>query len=215
MNPREFRPYVEHRAKELGLTMTKLAQKAGIARSGLYRLLNEGNASETQLGTLIGLARALEIHPIALIRKLVVIRKDANNQGTSKYFGDESIFVRDVTIPDDTLIPVRSEFEKVWEIQNIGSVAWKNRRLVCMNEKTFLVLMNDNQIKTIDISNLVPCEKEIAIPDTLPGEIARISVWFQAPSLPCTAVSYWKMVDETGNLCFPNIAGVWCKIQAF
>jgi transcriptional regulator with XRE-family HTH domain len=215
MKALEFRSYVERRAKEIGLTMKQVAQKAGLSRSGMYQLLKEGNASETKLGTLVGLARALNVHPIALIKKLVVIRKDVNNQGTSKYFGDESVFVRDVTVPDDTFMPVNSEFEKIWEIQNIGFVPWKSRRLVCMNEQTVLVHIANERIKAIDISNLVPFENEVPIPDTLPGGAVQISVRFRAPALPCTAVSYWKMVDQAGNLCFPNIAGVWCKVQAF
>lgn len=43
--------------------------------------------------------------------------------------GDTSTFVADVTVPDGTVMPPGFLFEKVWRIQNSGTVPWVGRWL--------------------------------------------------------------------------------------
>lgn len=61
--------------------------------------------------------------------------------------------------------------------------------------------------------NIVPVVREVDIPSTAAGGTALISVRFKAPPLPCTTISYWKMVDKNGNICFPRMKGLWCKVN--
>lgn len=58
-------------------------------------------------------------------------RQRANQEGRPQYPlpGDASTFVADVTIPDGTVMPPGFLFEKVWRIQNSGTVPWVRRWL--------------------------------------------------------------------------------------
>lgn len=42
---------------------------------------------------------------------------------------DSSEFIRDVTIPDGSILNSGEKFTKIWEIRNTGNVAWQNRYL--------------------------------------------------------------------------------------
>jgi hypothetical protein len=40
---------------------------------------------------------------------------------------DDSVFERDVTYPDGTVVPAGERFDKTWRIRNTGSVHWRDR----------------------------------------------------------------------------------------
>ena len=111
---------------------------------------------------------------------------------------DGSSFVSDVTYPDGAYVAPSSHFVKTWEIRNTGVQTWARRRLREVN---------------VGASGLTPDMEEIPIPRTPPGSTVHLSVGFTAPSLPAVCESYWKMYDEAGRLCFPNHAGVWCRVH--
>lgn len=111
---------------------------------------------------------------------------------------DDSVFISDVTVPDGTTFLLGESFEKEWEIKNNGMIVWRNR---------FLKEINPG-------CGLVPEKSLVPIPETNPGEIVRIKIKFNTPKNDVgTYISYWKMVDKTGNYCFNWKRGIWCKVK--
>lgn len=209
----EFSEYVRARAASLGISISELARLTGISRQGLYGLL-DGTSGQAKISTLMALASALRVHPVVLFRHLVHQMNMPKFATTgSKYQCDASGFVRDVTIPDNDIVTTGQTFTKVWEIQNVGHVVWKNRRLICVDQPVgFAAIMegialpNPNRL-------LKPTHHSIDIPETQPGDTVMLSVEFTSPDYPCNVMSYWKMTDESGDICFPETEGLSCLVQ--
>jgi len=108
--------------------------------------------------------------------------------------GDKTLFIADVTIPDGTSIPVNTDFVKIWRVQNVGNVVWKNRYLKRITPTSDLLCSSPA---------MVP------IPETKPGEIIDISVTFRTPHLPGSCRTDWKTSDEQGRLYFPEMHGLF------
>lgn len=209
----DFADYINRQIYELNLTKTEVAKRAGISRQALYKLLNM-EVEEAKLSTFIRLAHALEVHPLDLIRRLLQgWQMPIRSPKGTKYPRDYSGFVRDVTIPDNDIVSVNQQFEKIREIQNIGEVEWNNRRLVCVDDELFLLRKNNDKLIPLSPQNLLPVQREVLIPTTRSQKKVCISVIFRAPPYPCTTISYWKMIDSEGNLCFPGMEGLWCKVK--
>jgi len=107
---------------------------------------------------------------------------------------DKTLFIKDVTIPDGTAIPVNTEYVKTWRVKNVGNVPWKNRYLM----------------RVTPASNLL-CSSPamVPIPETLQGETVDISVTFVTPHLPGSCRTDWKTADDRGNLYFPDMHGLY------
>ena len=209
----EFSEYIRTRATEKGLTMAELARRSGLARQSLYSLL-DGVTGQVKIATVVALAAALDIHPVVLFRVLLSQLDFPKFSTTAaKYSFDASGFVQDVTIPDNSIVSTNSVFTKVWEIQNVGHVNWIGRKLVCMVRKSDEFVIPDCIAAANLIHGLLPTQRAIDIPETLVGDTVELSVEFTAPSYPCSVVSYWKMVDADGDICFPATAGLWCLVK--
>ena len=113
--------------------------------------------------------------------------------------GDKSQFVRDLTIPDGNRVKVGQKFQKVWEIQNIGSVTWENRFLQRQGPRD-----GPGRLKSPD---------RIRIPYTPAGECTKISVNLVAPELPGSCYAEWKMVDENGRILLSNQKPVYVSVD--
>lgn len=111
---------------------------------------------------------------------------------------DKTLFIKDVTIPDGTSIPVNTVFVKTWRVKNIGNVAWENRYLKRMTPFSSLICSSPA---------MVP------IPETQPGEIIDISVTFKTPHLPGSCRTDWKTADDRGNLYFPDMHGLFSIVN--
>ena len=107
---------------------------------------------------------------------------------------DKTLFIKDVTVPDGTAIPVDTTFVKTWRVKNVGTVIWKNRYL-----KRITSLSNQ----------ICSSPAMVPIPETLPGETVDISVTFTTPHLPGSCRTDWKSADENGNLHFPDMHGLF------
>jgi hypothetical protein len=61
----------------------------------------------------------------------------------------------------------------------------------------------------------ISLDERTAVPDTKPGETAKIKVSMIAPQLPGESITYFHMVNEDGSLCFPDryADGVWVRIR--
>ena len=93
-------------------------------------------------------------------------------------------FIRDVTIPDDTVVKPNSKFTKTWAIRNIGSCVWKKGEYA-------LVLYWGHKMGT-----------EPPIPlqfDVVPGQTAELSVDMVAPTIPSCWQGNWMLQDGEGN----------------
>lgn len=111
--------------------------------------------------------------------------------------GDYSDFVRDVSIPDGSLVDPGQTLHKQWELRNAGNVHWTNRRLARVGATGGYASPESPD--------------SVSIPDTPPGENVVISVNVVAPERPAHYIAHWKMTDEYGQLCFPDRYryGVW------
>jgi transcriptional regulator with XRE-family HTH domain len=103
--------------------------------------------------------------------------------------GDESTFIDD-TIPHGTLMAPAQQFTKTWRVRNSGTVAWEGRRLERQGPLTG--------------PGLITSDRYADVPDTKPGQVATISVQLKAPGYDSTSIAYFKMVDGSGALCFPE-----------
>jgi len=107
---------------------------------------------------------------------------------------DTTLFMKDVTIPDGTAIPVNTTFVKTWRVKNIGKVVWKDRYLKRVTPPS---------------DQLCSSPAMVPIPETSPGETVDISVTFTTPHLPGSCRTDWKSADENGNLHFPEMHGLF------
>lgn len=113
--------------------------------------------------------------------------------------GDDSRFVADITIPDGTPVKVGQVFTKTWEIQNTGTVAWRDRYL--------------QRQGVDDAPGLCTSPTTVPIATTQPGQHVRITVTFTAPIYPGSCRVDWKMTDAAGHLAFPNKQGLYVIVN--
>jgi hypothetical protein len=141
----------------------------------------------TAVGLAIGLHRSSSAQPASLARTHpTTAPSDA---------GDSSKFVADVTFPDGTVVGEGQPFQKVWELQNTGSVIWHDRYLQRMDEPAA-----PGSCRT---------PARVPIGDTLPGQNVWISVNVVARDTPGTCWVGWKMADESGRLFLPGYRPVY------
>lgn len=207
-----FSGFVRNRAELLNLSIVDLAKQTGISRQALYGLL-DGTTSQARVSTLVALASALQVHPVVLFRHMLSQLELPKLSTTgAKYQFDASGFIAE-TVPDNTTVFIGQTFCKIWEIQNIGHIAWQKRKLVCLD------MPMDDQSLLNGVApphaqrRLLPSEDSIDIPDATPGDTVLLSVQFTAPAYPCTVISYWKMMDDYGDICFPETEGLSCLVQ--
>lgn len=111
---------------------------------------------------------------------------------------DSTLFIKDVTIPDGSVLPINTRFEKTWRVKNTGSVVWKDRYLMRVTPQSDLICSSPN---------FVP------IPETKPGQTVDITVTFTTPRVPGTCKTIWKSADKLGNLHFPKMHGLFSFVQ--
>ena len=209
-----FNKFVLQRSSALGISRTEVARRAGISRESLYKLLR-GETSNPSIETLHGMAIALNVAPIYLLRTFFDdLRLGCATLLPTLHPNDYISFVRDVSIPDGASVGTNQSIVKTWELQNTGSTPWHNRKLVCQ-DKDYVIArrMPDGSLQEALDCRLIPERDEIPIPDTQPGEVISVSVSFVTPKLPCSVISTWKMTDAGGKFCFPEFTGIWVSVR--
>ncbi|MDI1259525.1 NBR1-Ig-like domain-containing protein [Aquabacterium sp.] len=212
MSADALRALLRQRARDLGKTFKALAIDAGLARTYLYKLA-DGVTLDPSVGTLVRLADALEVSPIALLRHYVHLdmpeqRAKRPGVNTSRSQGlsvldDAVVFNADITIPDHAVVRGGEAFRKVWEIQNVGRVAWLARRLVRADQQYVISrAKTDGALEPLVQAHLRSVNLEVQIPDTLPGECVRVEVDFAAPRENCSVASIWRIHDKDGRPCY-------------
>ncbi|AQZ65311.1 unnamed protein product [[Actinomadura] parvosata subsp. kistnae] len=93
---------------------------------------------------------------------------------------DDSVFEKDVTYPDGSVVRPGESFDKTWRIRNSGNVPWQDRYLTRMND--------------------TPCKapKRVGIGPVVPGESIDITVRVRASDSPGRCKIFWKMTDAHG-----------------
>jgi len=208
-----FAEYIERRVKELKITKTALAKRAGISRSELYKLLGQ-DIDEARLSTIARLARALDVNIFRLIKQITSL--SARNMAPiviPQHAEDAMGVICRPNFSDCRIVGVGEEFEYIWRVCNLGSIPWKDRQLVCLDGDIIAVNTCDLTGPPLLARQLAPVSDKVVVPDTLPGGIAEIPVRFKAPAHPCTATSYWKLANRDGTSCFPGVEELVCKIH--
>lgn len=85
-------------------------------------------------------------------------------------------FVKDVTIPDYSLIESKKSFTKTWQVKNCGNVAW--------GKEATLRLASGSQMGASD---------SVPVPNVAPGESVDISIKMMAPSQSGTHRGEWRL----------------------
>lgn len=207
MSAIELANYLKERLQELNITTTAAAEQSGISRQTWHKLLR-AEIAEAKLSTLIQVVETLESHPLSMLRIYFQGKPSAEHEpliDNEQAFACR--FVADITYPDNSLVHTGEVFEKVWEVVNLGTEAWLNWRLQCIDDHLAQQLNANTRFA------LTPLATCIAIPPTLPGEHARLHVKFRAPEQACTAISHWKSVNAKGEIMFPKLTGLYCMVK--
>ncbi len=90
-------------------------------------------------------------------------------------------FIKDVTVPDDTVFQPGEHFTKTWRLKNVGTCAWQNYALV------------------FDSGDPMGAPPSVPIPGVVaPGQAVDVSVDFIAPDGAGTYKGYWRLRDDKG-----------------
>lgn len=207
-----LRMLLARRGRELGKSMTAIAREASLSRAHLYALA-EGRAQDPSVRTLARLSRALDVSPLLLFRYYADVSGAPQSAPTlaptNRARGlddprDVAVFNADVTMPDQGMVLPGEVFEKVWEIQNLGSRPWRGRRLARVDGE-YVLARRDAAGRLRDAVmdvHLASLQREIAVPDTLPGQPVRLRLSFAAPRESCTVASIWRLEHSDGRPCY-------------
>lgn len=174
--------------------------------------------SDPKMSYFIKLGQAMQVHPVALLAlKWQQLRfndsctnntKEPNLDLGGHDCHDKSAFITE-TIPDGSIIPAGATFTKTWVIQNVGNSIWQDRQLICTEQS----VKTPCPVDIVDDIKLIPAQKTIDIPTVYPYQNIALSVDFVAPKVAGSYISYWKMTDSAGRLCFLNGHGLSVNIM--
>jgi len=107
---------------------------------------------------------------------------------------NNATYVKDVTIPDNTVIDAGAKFNKTWQLLNSGTCAWSTSYKLAFNSGDQMSGANTNI--AVAVSS---------------GSVADITVPMVAPSDPGTYKGNWQMQNDQGA-SFGNIIYVQIKV---
>lgn len=96
---------------------------------------------------------------------------------------NDSYFVADVTLPDDTAVQPGATFIKTWRVRNSGTLPWGQGYTL-------------NFVRGTAMTNAV----SIPVPSVPASGEAQLSVSLTAPTTPGTYYSDWRLRDAAGQL---------------
>ncbi|MBE0697054.1 MAG: hypothetical protein IH586_09035, partial [Anaerolineaceae bacterium] len=95
---------------------------------------------------------------------------------------DQAAFVADVNIPDGSILPVGTQFDKTWRLKNTGTCTWTPEYAIVLESGD---AMGGPASQKINAS-------------VVPGQTIDISVPLKAPGQPGSYRGYWKMRNAAG-----------------
>lgn len=107
------------------------------------------------------------------------------------------IWIKDVTVPDNTSMSLGQSFTKTWRLKNTGTCTWTTSYR--------LKFVSGNQMGASTYTNLPQ--------NVAPGGLVDVSVPMVAPSTPGTYQGNYKMVAADGTAFYAGIGvPIWVKI---
>ena len=107
---------------------------------------------------------------------------------------DNSLYVADVTIPDNTEMAPGQAFDKTWTIKNTGTCTW--------TEGYTIVFSNGEKMN----GNTRPIGQSVA-----PGATVNVTVKLTAPYTPGAYSGFWRLANGKGDP-FGQIVSVVIKV---
>ena len=95
---------------------------------------------------------------------------------------NNSVFVSDVTVPDDTVMTPGQSFTKTWKLQNTGSCAWSTSYKVSFVS-----------------GNAMGGTTTALVAAVQPGQSGDVSVAMKAPATAGDAIGYWILTNDSGQ----------------
>lgn len=201
---------VQRKRRELALSMSDVADKAGITRSHLYSLL-DGSTRDPSVHTLSRLSAALHVSPIVLLRHYLHGPRHADLWESLAAVvrsqtlpGDSVSVMAQSTTPEPSLVAPGETFTQTWTLQNAGTVAWRMRSLVRLDEALVIARRVGSQLEAVLDAHLRCPVDRVPIPDTPPGQPVTLRLDFTAPDRGGTFASVWHMRDAQGLASFPQ-----------
>lgn len=135
---------------------------------------------------------------------LVMMASVVVAQGGPVFPGDKSTFIRDVNYPDKNGIPQVTvmpgeKIEKEWEVENSGSVHWKNRWLWAQSSSAGMA----------DVSRIKPTK----VPNTAPKQRCILKATLFAPNTEGVYRVDFKIKDDKRKLLFPDQDSVYLVVN--
>ena len=155
-------------------------------------------AAETFSAELTRTAAAItptaELNPASQITKTPTLTPGPVNTVTP-IICDNSLWVADVTVPDNTELVAGQQFVKTWRVRNTGSCTWKTSYSIrwAYAEK----MSGQTTALTVEI------------PASAEGEI---SITLKAPTTPGVHASWWRLFNNNGSP-FGQFLGVLIVIK--
>jgi len=121
--------------------------------------------------------------PLATIPTSQGVSTSSSSGGASGAVGcNNSLFVSDVTVPDDTVMTPGQSFTKTWKLQNTGSCAWSTSYKVSFVS-----------------GNAMGGTTTALVAAVQPGQSGDISVAMKAPTTAGDAIGYWILTNDSGQ----------------
>jgi hypothetical protein len=159
-----------------------------------------GSAITVLALALTGQGREMWSSTRSLVRRGAQPRLPARGAPGPLYVGDRSEFVRDVTLPDGSRVPIGRKLKKTWEIRNAGLVPWTARYLTRQGPHD-----DPRRLRSL---------RRIRVPETRPGGACRLSLTIETPLQPGSYTAEWKMTDAEGRHLFPNHDPLFVSLDA-
>jgi hypothetical protein len=113
---------------------------------------------------------------------------------------DQAAYVRDISVPDGTILLTGTTFVKTWEIKNTGSCSW---------DQAYAIVFGDEG----DQMNGKLSQPLISSGSVAPGAKVNISVALTAPGNAGDYKGFWKLRNSNGNVFFGVNKGIWVAIK--
>jgi transcriptional regulator with XRE-family HTH domain len=94
---------------------------------------------------------------------------------------DDALEIVDVDPPAGSLVGRGARLQARVALRNEGITAWRGRELRRMGAYAGL--------------RLIGSAREVAVPETGPGELAELLIDLRAPDIPGSVVAYWSLID--------------------
>ena len=140
-----------------------------------------------------------QVTPIPTVQVSVGPLESTPTKGTALPC-DQVSFVRDISIPDGTLVFPGTPITKTWELKNSGTCPW--------NSNYLLVFANEG-----DLMNATLSQPLVTSGAVQPGELMRVSVNLTAPAKIGDAKSYWRLRNPAGVDFGPAGKSFWAAIK--